>query len=215
MMIGITAANADQIAGLDFEDGAGGSDTVPDDLNAGDGISVSGIGTIGGGFFNCCDGGAQNGRASFIGRANGPSNIALPAVGAPAPADGAFFSITIPAGVSFNLENVSWESSQATGGNNTRWLAFKTSLDTGLLHSAVGVFRPGFDNISLALTDSKYKNLTDTTVDFQWYPSGTGTGDSDIDNIIIEGSFIPEPSTFLLAALGLLGLLGFTRRRRK
>ena len=33
--------------------------------------------------------------------------------------------------------------------------------------------------------------------------------------LTVGGVVIPEPSTFLLAALGLLGLLGFTRRRRK
>ena len=35
---------------------------------------------------------------------------------------------------------------------------------------------------------------------------GQGAGDFNV---------IPEPSTFLLAALGLLALLGFGRRRRK
>ena len=35
------------------------------------------------------------------------------------------------------------------------------------------------------------------------------------DEITINGTLVPEPSTFLLAALGLLGLLGWGRRRRK
>lgn len=42
-----------------------------------------------------------------------------------------------------------------------------------------------------------------------------GTNFSGISGFfVVEGNVIPEPSTFLLAALGLLGLLGFDRRRR-
>ncbi len=123
----------------------------------------------------------------------------MPVVGAPAPTDGAFFSISIPESVTFDLENVSWQSSQATGSNANRWIAFKTNIDSTLLYSAVGAVRPTLDNVSLAFSDPKYKNLTNTTIDFQWYVSGGGSGDSDIDNILIEGTASGTPGATLTA----------------
>jgi len=46
---------------------------------------------------------------------------------------------------------------------------------------------------------------------------GGGDGNAAVrfGNVIINGSVVPEPSTFVLAALGLLGLIGFGRRRRR
>ena len=35
-----------------------------------------------------------------------------------------------------------------------------------------------------------------------------------LDNLIVEGHVIPEPSTFLIWSLGLLGLAAYARRRR-
>ncbi len=35
------------------------------------------------------------------------------------------------------------------------------------------------------------------------------------DNVLLDGTAVPEPSTFALAALGSLGLLGWGRRRRR
>jgi hypothetical protein len=45
---------------------------------------------------------------------------------------------------------------------------------------------------------------------------GAGNSDFDLDNVRLESTVvIPEPSTLALATLGLLALLGFTRRRRR
>ena len=210
-----TSASADAIAGIDFDDGSGGYDRTPDDLNALDGITVSDVAPIGAGkFTTSVDTSSNAGRPNPpVGKIDGTSNVSNPGVGAAAPADGTYFSITIPAGVVVDLTSVDWVSSQATGTtSNVRWLAFKTSLDDTLLYSAVGVFRPDLDTVSIDLTgDAKYKNLTDTTIDFQWYAGGSGTGDEDIDTIVINGTVTPEPATFSLISLGLLGLL----RRRK
>ena len=47
------------------------------------------------------------------------------------------------------------------------------------------------------------KNVGDETIEFEF-------------SLFVEnGQLVPEPSTLLLAALGLLGLLGFSRRRRR
>jgi hypothetical protein len=46
-------------------------------------------------------------------------------------------------------------------------------------------------------------------------PLGTGPGHALYDNLRVDDTnVIPEPSTFILAALGLLSLLGFGRRHK-
>jgi len=185
-------ASAAPIAGLDFDDGSGGYSPTPDDLDPLDVILVSGLGGIGSGnFVTSHDTASDAGRPSPpVGKLNGPdgSTTTPPAVGGAAPADGGFFSIWIPFYATVDLTNVSWISSKATGGTNQRWLAFKTSLDSGLLYSALGPSRPSFDTVSLPLSGAPYEGLTSTTVDFQWYSGGQGSGDMDIDSILIEGN---------------------------
>jgi predicted transporter len=38
---------------------------------------------------------------------------------------------------------------------------------------------------------------------------------SSVDQVVVDTISIPEPSTLMLAALGLLNLLGFHRRRQR
>jgi hypothetical protein len=96
------------------------------------------------------------------------------------------FSITIPAGITINLTRVTFDFSRATSGSAQRWLAFRTSLDSGLLFSQVGVARPTWDSVDLQLSGAKYEELNDETVTFYWYSGGEGSGDCDIDSIVIE-----------------------------
>lgn len=207
------------IAGVDFANAQNAFDITPDDLNVGDGITVSAwTFTNGGGISN--DGNAQTGRASApVGKFNGEDNATQPSVGAAAPVNNVHsFSITIPNGVFINLDDVSFDYSQATNGANTRWIAFKTSLDATLIFSEVGPLRPTLDSEFISLTGAQYKNLTNQVVAFQWYAGGPGTGDIDIDSIVIRGSavvaavVVPEPATATLAIIGMAGLLA--RRRR-
>jgi len=214
MMVGATTAHAGLIAGIDFDDGSGVYDRTPDDLDLLDGIIVSDVGAIGGGSFaSVVDNSSNAGRPSPpVGKLDGGGGT-NPGMGAAPTAQGAFFSITIPDGVIFDLDSVSWISSQATGtASNVRWLAFKTSLDDTLLYSAVGTHRPSFDTVSIPFTDPMYKNLTDTTIEFQWYAGGSGSGDQDMDTIVINGTVVPEPATLTLVALG---LLAWRRKRRR
>lgn len=115
--------------------------------------------------------------------------------GVDAPLDGGFRYVSIPA-----ITLLAGESYQA--------VAYRPAPVTDL----VGVNFPTFSSASAI------------TVDQGIFLNGTGglafaTSNPGTANGVFGPNFkihaIPEPSTLLLAALGLLGLLGFTRRRRK
>ncbi|MEJ6829426.1 MAG: lamin tail domain-containing protein, partial [Akkermansiaceae bacterium] len=175
------------IAGCDFANGAA-FDSTTDDLLAADGISVSNWSTAGGGAITGDGNGNADRFSAPVGKFNGPTTTGTPpAVGSAPPTLGIHsFTISISAGTTINLTNVSFDFSKATGGSANRWLAFRTSLDTGLLYSANGPARPTLTSVDLDFTDAKYQNLSDTTVTFYWYSGGEGSGDCDIDSIVID-----------------------------
>ncbi len=223
-------ADAALIAGTDFSDtpvfnAPGGQANLDnantDDLDLSDDITVTNWAFANGGKFEGWDNSAQGGMAnSPVTKIDGEQNNAntAPPVGGPPPAnEEAFFSINIPDTKLVDLTSVTWDWRKATGGTNQRWLAFRTGLDANLVFSQLGPSRNAVVNQTVTLNDPKYKNLTDQTVTFHWYAGGEGSGDIDIDTIIVNGdvSPIPEPSSLFLAAIGLLGLLGLGRRRRR
>jgi len=219
------------IAGTDFSNtpvfnAPGGSSNLDnaniDDLNLSDNITVTNWAFAGGGGFEGWDGNAQNGMAnSPVTKLNGGGSHAQPGVGDDPPTfNEASFSIDIPDDTIVDLTTVTWDWRAATDGTNQRWLAFRTSLDDTLVFSELALARNAVDSQIITLDDPMYKNLTDQSVSFYWYASGQGSGDIDIDTIIVNGEIrdaaaIPEPGTFALAALGLLGLAWFGRRRRR
>jgi hypothetical protein len=225
LFITATAANAGMIAGSDFSDAAvfnqagGVYDIVnTDDLNGADNVTVTNWAFAGGGAFDPppFDNNAQvnmpNDNVTKIDGA--PNGASQPAAGTP-PANlfEVNFSINIPAGITVDLANVTWDWRQATGTAGTvRWLAFRTSRDTNLTFSEVGLIRNAVDNQTIDLTGAAYQNLTNQTVTFHWYAGGAGSGDIDIDTIIVNGNVTPEPATMSLLALGGLAIL---RRRRR
>ena len=179
------------IAGVDFDDGNGGDDITPDDLELADGITVSDWVFAGGGSILNVDNNANAGRDSApVRKINGPTNSSPtpPEVGSAPPVDGVHsFSITIDA-TPIDLNNVQFDFSKATGTANVRWIAFRTSLDDTIIFSQVGEARPAFPTVMIELTDPKYKNLANQDVEFFWYCGGQGSGDMDIDSIIIDAS---------------------------
>lgn len=180
------------IAGVDFDDGFGGDDITPDDLDPADGVTVSTVWTFAGvGGIAGVDNNSNAGRpAPPVRKFNGPNNSSAtpPAVGSAPPTDGVHsFSITID-NDPISLNSVSFDFSNATGSTNQRWIAFRTSLDPNIIFSENGVARPAFPTVVIPLTDPKYSNLSNQTIDFIWYSGGQGSGDSDIDTIIIDAS---------------------------
>ena len=183
----VGSASAVPIAGVDFEDGVGGWSRSPDDLDAGDGITVSADWTlqITGKLRN--DAGA-NAAGAFEG--NFPARLET----------GGAFSITIPDTVVLDLTNVSFQVRGATGSTGApsgRIARFNTSLDGATLPDSLGTpitgtilydsgslpGRPTWTAVSIDLTDSLYKGLTDTTIYFHFY----GASAVDIDAIVISG----------------------------
>ncbi len=179
---------AEPIAGVDFSDPSGAFDQSPDDLNLLDSVSVSTTWSfVQGGISG--DANANTGRQSVpVGKLDGFVNDGVPpAIGATAPTEGVHtFSITIGS-EALDLEGVSFDFSRATGGINTRWIAFRTSLDDTIIYSSVGLARPALSEVEIPLTDQKYKGLQNQTVEFFWYAGGEGSGDIDIDSIIVDG----------------------------
>lgn len=199
----ISPVSALPIAGVDFDDGGGGDDITPDDLELTDGVTVSAWAFAGAGSIPGVDPNANAGRASApVRKINGPNNTSAnpPAVGDAPPTLGIHsFSITIDA-TPIDLNSVKFDFSAATGSANIRWVAFRTSLDANIIFSEVGAARPAFPTVEIDLSDPKYSNLSDQTVEFFWYCGGQGSGDLDIDTIIIDasgGSFVDRDNDLL------------------
>lgn len=66
-----------------------------------------------------------------------------------------------------------------------------------------------YDVLASGLTDFTNISLTVTVT------NNSGTENIFIDNVNFEGTLIPEPTSFALAALSMLGLFGATRRRNR
>ncbi|NWK54990.1 lamin tail domain-containing protein [Verrucomicrobiaceae bacterium N1E253] len=193
-----SSLGAAPIAGSDFStstvfDAAGGQLDISlgssDDLAPDDHVTVSDWVFVNGGKFLTSDSaaiGMPSGPATKIdgGTASQPTVGSLPA----ADLNAVSFSIHIPADTIVDLSSVTWLSRQATDStSNARWIAFKTSLDTGLIYSEVGSHRYDVDTVSVDLTGAAYQGLTDTTVTFTWYAGGSGSGDQDFDTPVVHG----------------------------
>ncbi|YCM46731.1 PEP-CTERM sorting domain-containing protein [Verrucomicrobiaceae bacterium 227] len=219
-------ASAAQIAGSDFSDSAvfnapGGaydnSDTSTDDLNPSDNVTVSGWTFANGGAFSAIDANAQVDMPSdLVTKIDGAvSGTSIPAIGSdPSSLSSVSFSIIIPENTIVDLTSVTFDWRKATPSANVRWLAFNTSLDSGLLYSQNGQVRNNVDSANIDLSGALYQGLTNQTVTFNWYAGGEGSGDVDFDTPIVNGtvSQVPEPSGSALFGLGILGMM--LRRRR-
>lgn len=215
------------VVGVDFENAAGTAwDRTPDDLIAGDGITVSdwqfnqadiqGSGSKG--VIN--DGNADDAfEGTFVGRMealSSPGDTAGQTISFPL-----YFTVTIDSSTIINFDSINFAYRGATGGTSTRQLLISASVGGGApinLFTASDNSNPlpgrtlannwvGAPTPSALMSDAAFQNLTNTTVRFNFWT----TGGIDIDAIEINASIVPEPSTALLGGIGLLALL---RRRR-
>jgi len=158
----------------------------------------------------------QNGRAEAGVRVDGA---------APTPYPIMKFSVAIPAGVTVDLTSLDfqhgfnetfhpnaitpyWELSITTG---------SATPDTGSLGAGT-VNAAGFFSQDESVALSGLTGLTDTTVTFEFtFKTDEGRGNSlarahTMDNVVLTGTAVPEPSALLL---GLLAGLGLVARRRR
>ena len=77
-----------------------------------------------------------------------------------------------------------------------------TTLQPGFTHT----FSIPDGTISVRLVDANTTSVNATTV--------AATGTDRVDNVIISGTAVPEPTTIVLGCLGLLGLLSVAHRRK-
>jgi hypothetical protein len=96
-----------------------------------------------------------------------------------------------------------------TGNASTGWETIGTINYAST--SPVGSFNPALFN-QFAVSDSLGNALLGVT---GFRLVGVTTNDTDIDELQVFGQATPEPSTFVLAGLGLVGLLIARRRRNK
>jgi len=223
----MSSASAALIAGVDFSDSAvfnaaGGaydnSAGSVDDLDAGDGVSVSGWSFANTASLAPFDNNAQMGMPNDnVSKFNGITDAATtmaPSLGSSGAAFATHsFSIIVPTGSVVNLTSVTFDWRKSTGSANVRWLAFDTSADSGLIFSEAGMIRNGFDSEVINLSGATYQGLGGT-VTFNFYAGGQGSGDIDIDTIIVNGDVVPVPEPSGVALLG-LGALAFLKRRRR
>ena len=129
-----------------------------------------------------------------------------------------YFTLTPDSGTSLNLTSLSFNVARG-GEAGTRAYGVRSNVtgDTNLSSSTLTNVRPNWIPITVDLsTYSGFQNLT-SAVEFRFAVATESTGQSlEWDDITIEGTVVPEPSTFVLTALGLLGFAchGWRRKTR-
>lgn len=138
------------------------------------------------------------------------------------------FTLTIPDTTAINITSINFTYSQEKSDDAAVGLFSSVTGFNNTSDSLAGLFTPFGTNESLSgpfdlSGNTAFQNLSDTAVEFRFY-LGDGSSDQNkrkhrLDDVILEGVIIPktpdipEPSTAILAGLGLLGVC--FRRRRK
>jgi hypothetical protein len=102
--------------------------------------------------------------------------------------------------------------SVTNGGRDTRFGGFHGDFVTGGQAPDVAFSPGGVGSTLLFAGNPNWQNIT--TIDWCNYCVELGFNGGSIDNLVVDVSAVPEPSTWVMMILGLLGL-GFIACRRK
>jgi uncharacterized protein (TIGR03382 family) len=210
--LGALPAGAATIAGFEFGDETNGATLSPTTTAAGVTVSAVAIspGLIDGSSFTEAQstGGNPDGRLTVLDAGFGNMTDAI--------ANDEYVQVTInPNGNEMTLDGISLDA-RGGGSTGTRIFgvfvstdgfasdpapgdALYTSSDLGTSYTNTGTIAPG-------ITDT-----TDTVTLRLYFHTGSNSRDIRIDNIVITGSVVPEPSSL---GFGLLGCAALLRRRR-
>lgn len=194
VIFGISSAHAATLANFNFNEGSLANAASP--------ISGLAISTLASdSAFNIFT--SQTGWSSAA-QISGAANFFTPTSHAGA-GNAITFTITAASGFRFSLDGFSFQArSTATAPGDIGFRINSHAYDFSGSYSNDSVIT-NISNSSLGLTD-----LTSATISIQgWNTSGSGA--LQLDNLVLNGTVVPEPSTFILCMFGALTLL---RRRR-
>ncbi len=128
-----------------------------------------------------------------------------------------YFTLTPDSGTTLDLTSLSFNVARGGDSSLPRNYGVRSSA-TGtadLSSGAVATVRTTWTPITVDLsTYTELQNVT-SEVTFLFAVATLSSGNSlEWDDITIEGAVVPEPSTFVLTALGLLGFAFYGRRRK-
>jgi hypothetical protein len=134
------------------------------------------------------------------------------------------FTITPAGGFALNLTNLSIDYANYTNDGTFPAISFfvrssinNFSANIGSTVNVTAASAGAFANTSFNLTGAAFQNVT-TPIEFRIYVQD-GIADPDrgilLDNIILNGTAVPEPSTYAMIGLGATLLVGMQRFRRR
>jgi hypothetical protein len=126
-----------------------------------------------------------------------------------------YFSFTVSANPGMNLSSLAFNAAKG-GGANPRVYdvlssvdAFATSLTGGPV--TLTTQRPNFTPVSVNLSAAPFQGLSSITFRVHFFTPDP-TQNVDFDDITLNGTVIPEPTSLALVLLGLGGIGGVGRR---
>ena len=134
-----------------------------------------------------------------------------------------YFFFTIAPGSSFfaggEIDLTSLTFDRANTGGFTSTFFVRSSVDafaTNLGGTSYTTSSTTFTSATITLTDPSFQDLT-VPVEFRFYlydDTGSGSNRTFIDNVVLNGTAIPEPATYMLLGLGVLICAQQYRRKK-